>query len=64
MLTTCMDKYSYTPSIIKVLLPSEPKFVKVLISILCDEHMIPEYLFLLFKILFEINNMAEDSFMC
>lgn len=62
MLNKCMDEYSCTLNIIKVLLLSEPKFVKFSISMFCNEHMSFEFLFLLFKILLEINNMAEDSF--
>ena len=62
MLTKHTDEYSYTPNIIKVLLLSEPKFVKVSINVVCNKHMVLECLFLLFKILLEVNTMAAESF--
>lgn len=61
MLNEYIDEYSYTLNRIKVLLLSEPNFAKFSISMLCNVHMILDFLFLLFKILLEINNMAEDS---
>lgn len=61
MLNKYKDEYNYTLNRIKVLLLSEPNFAKFSISMLCNVHMTLDFLFLLFKMLLETNNMAEDS---